>query len=188
MNETAPPPTPEWTNDWACQHYPNWMKHLGKFIGQPTLALEIGSCEGRSSCFFVQNILNHPDSRLVCVDPWVMPGTEARFQKNIDILGCREKMVIYKTASDGFPIASPPAYDFVYIDGWHSAAATMKDACRSWVTLKKGGIMIFDDYMWHINDLPRVDAPKLAIDSFLLIFEKELKVLHIGQQVIVEKR
>lgn len=53
---------------------------------------------------------------------------------------------------------------------------------------EKGGIMIFDDYMWRINELPRVDAPKLAIDSFLLIFEKELKVLHIGQQVIVEKR
>lgn len=188
MNETALPPTPEWTNEWACGHYTNWMKHLGKFKGQPARALEIGSCEGRSSCFFVQNILTHPDSRLACVDPWVMPGTEPRFQSNIDILGCRDKMEIHKTFSDGFPLMGPPEYDFIYIDGFHSAAAVMKDACRSWVALKKGGIMIFDDLMWHINDFARVDAPKLAIDSFLLIFEKELKVMHIGQQVIVEKK
>lgn len=188
MNETAPPPTPEWTNTWACTHYDNWIKILGRFVGQPTLALEIGSCEGRSSCFFVQNILTNPHSQLFCVDPWVMPGTEARFRRNIEILGCKDKVVIYKCFSDEFPIAGPSVYDFIYIDGWHSAAAVMKDACRSWVALKKGGIMIFDDYMWHINDMPRVDAPKLAIDAFLMIFEKELKVLHHGIQVIVEKR
>lgn len=179
---------PVWTNTWACAHYTNWHKFLGKFRDKPDLGVEIGSCEGRSSCFFVEHILSHADSRLVCIDPWVMPGTEERFHHNIDVLGCRKKMVIHKTKSDDFEFTQVRGASFVYVDGFHSAAAVMKDACRSWPSLRKGGIMIFDDLMWHINDFARVDTPKPAIDAFLAIFEKELNVLHIGSQVIVEKK
>lgn len=177
---------PIFTNEWACGNYPLWMKFLGRFIGKETHALEIGSCEGRSSCFFVQNILTHPDSRLTCVDPWVMPGTEERFHHNIDVLGCRSKMNIIKAFSDDTALDATK-WDFVYVDGWHSAQATLFDAVRSWVSLKKGGIMVFDDYQWCLNTKPRADCPKMGIDAFLNICERELKVLHMNMQVIVEK-
>jgi len=177
---------PIWTNEWACGNYPLWMKFLSGFIGKETHALEVGSCEGRSSCFFVQNILTHPDSRLTCVDPWVMLGTEERFQHNIDALGCREKMHIIKGYSDEVAL-DLNLWDFVYVDGNHSAKATLFDAARSWVSLKKGGIMIFDDYQWNLNTRPRVECPKLGIDAFLSVCERYLKVLHMNQQVIVEK-
>lgn len=178
---------PIWTNDWATYHYTNWRKFLGKFRDVPATGLEIGSCEGRSSCFFVQNILTHAESKLICVDPWVMPGTEERFQHNIDVLGCRSKMEIHKTFSDQFDLSNHAKVDFVYVDGCHTAPATLKDGVRAWVALKTGGIMIFDDVMWRINELPRVACPKLAIDAFLTVFEKETKVLHLGGQAIVEK-
>lgn len=149
-------------------------------------ALEIGSCEGRSSCFFVQNILRHEKSTLTCVDPWVMPGTEERFQHNIDVLNCRKKMHIVKGFSDEVAL-DLQAWDWIYVDGNHSAKATLFDAVRSWVSLKKGGIMIFDDFQWNINTRPRVECPKMAIDAFLNVCERELKVLHMNMQVIVEK-
>lgn len=177
---------PKWTNTWACGNYPLWLKFLGKYTSIETHALEIGSCEGRSSCFFVQNILAHKKSTLTCVDPWVMPGTEERFQHNIDALDCRKKMKIIKSFSDDAQL-NETLWDFVYVDGWHSARATLFDSVRSWVSLKKGGIMIFDDYQWNINTRPRVECPKMAIDAFLNICERDLKVLHINMQVIVEK-
>lgn len=180
-------PQPQWTNDWAVHNHAQWRKHLGKFVGVEAHALEIGSYEGRSSCFFVANILTHEKSTLDCVDPWVVPGTEERFQHNIDLLGCRGKMRIRKGFSDGQPLDTQE-WSFIYVDGWHSAKAALFDAVRSWVSLKKGGVLIWDDYQWCMNDKKRVDCPKMAIDAFLNICENELKILHIGNQVIVEKK
>lgn len=177
---------PVWTNNWASYHFQTWHKVLEKFKGKETHALEIGSMEGQSACFFAHSILTHEDSTITCVDPFVISSQET-FWSNVDAIGCRSKINLWAKESDTAPL-DYKLWDFVYVDGLHDSPAVMKDACRSWVALKKGGIMIFDDYMWHINDLPRVDAPKLAIDSFLLIFEKELKVLHHSGQVIVEKR
>lgn len=178
---------PEWTNSWAVPYHGLWRKHLGKFVGVEAHALEIGSYEGRSSCFFVGNILTHENSTLDCVDPWLVPGTEERFQHNIDALGCRAKMHIHKGASDTLPLDGKE-WSFVYVDGWHSAKAALFDAVRAWVSLKKGGVLIWDDYQWCINEKKRVDCPKMAIDAFLNVCENELKVLHIGGQVIVEKK
>ncbi len=177
---------PIFTNTWACGNYPLWMQFLGKYRTEETHALEIGSCEGRSSCFFVQNILQHEKSTLTCVDPWIMPNTEECFQHNIDVLDCRKKMHIIKRFSDETAL-DLNSWDWVYVDGNHSAKATLFDAVRSWVSLKKGGIMIFDDFQWNINTRPRVECPKMAIDAFLNVCERELKVLHMNMQVIVEK-
>lgn len=178
---------PIFTNEWATHNYALWLKHLGHFTGKPTNALEIGSYEGRSSCFFVKNILTHEDSRLTCVDPFVIVGTRERFLHNIKALGCEDKISARALISDQVSL-DMESWDFVYIDGLHKARSALIDACRSWVTLKQGGIMIWDDYQWQMNAYPRVECPKMGIDAFLNCLEKELDILHIGAQVIVRKR
>jgi hypothetical protein len=63
--------------------------------------------------------------------------------------------------------------------------------------LEVGGHMVFDDYLWY--DSYRFEDwgeqkpasissyPKPAIDSFINIFYDQLRVVHVGRQVIVEK-
>jgi predicted O-methyltransferase YrrM len=176
---------PIWTNNWACNHYSSWLKHLGKFTGKEAHALEIGVCEGRSTCFFTQNILTHQDSTMTCVDPFLM-STEERFWHNVDALNCRSKITLFKAKSDDVSLEAKK-WDFVYIDGHHGARFALFDAVRSWNALKKGGIMIWDDYQWRMNELSRLDCPKMGIDMFLNICERELRILHLNYQVIVEK-
>lgn len=177
---------PIFTTAWAVQNYALWHKHLGKFKGNETHALEIGSFEGRSSCFFVQNILTHEKSTLTCVDPFVM-GSEDKFLHNIKALDCEKKITLIKSKSDDFHDISRTAWDFVYVDGLHTARACLIDMARSWTSLKKGGVMVVDDVLWCLNERPRVDCPKLAIDAFMNICEKELRVLYYGNQAIFEK-
>lgn len=177
--------SPIWTNSWACQHYELWKKLLSRFVGVESHALEIGCHEGRSSCFFTANILCHEKSTLTCVDPFLM-GSKERFHHNIKALKCDAKIRLVESKSDAADLWSN-AWSFIYIDGDHCAKAALFDAVRSWGALKKGGLMIWDDYKWRINELPRRDCPKLGIDMFLQICEKEMKILHIGNQVIVEK-
>jgi hypothetical protein len=52
--------------------------------------------------------------------------------------------------------------------------------------LKRGGILIFDDYLWN-QDIPIEDRPQIAIDNFLNEFASQLAILHKGYQVIVKK-
>jgi len=61
------------------------------------------------------------------------------------------------------------------------------DTALSWGLLKKGGILIFDDYGWTIEPLPE-DRPKMAIDAFLALFKKEIQVLELDYQAIVSRQ
>jgi hypothetical protein len=61
------------------------------------------------------------------------------------------------------------------------------DAVASWVLLKEGGIMIFDDYEWE-PDKPPEERPQIAIDIFLRGFRHQVELLHKGYQVIVRKK
>src|SRR5947209_18253353 len=59
----------KFTYDFFSDNIGQWQKDLGRFAGCPDLAfLEIGSFEGKSTCWLLQNILTHETSRITCVD------------------------------------------------------------------------------------------------------------------------
>lgn len=122
---------------------------------------------------------------MTCVDPFLISPPE-RFWHNVEALQCQDKITLWKMKSDEARLDAK-AWDFVYIDGSHTSRNVLFDSIRAWIALKPGGIMVWDDYQWRINELPRLECPKMAIDAFLNICEKELKVLHLNHQVIVEK-
>lgn len=75
--------------------------------------LEIGCFEGLSSVFFADYFLNHPNSQLTCVDPFLsIPNNDhkellqnnekMRFNFNISICENSEKINVYKLTSDDF--------------------------------------------------------------------------------------
>jgi hypothetical protein len=55
-------------------------------------------------------------------------------------------------------------YDFIYIDGDHSPAGVLTDAVMAWGLLRKGGVMLFDDYEYDR------EPTKIGIDAFLRFF------------------
>lgn len=59
----------------------------------------------------------------------------------------------------------------------------------SWYTLKPGGIMVFDDYLWGAPDTKNssTTTPKLAVDSFISVFKDYLEVLFTGPRVAIKK-
>lgn len=146
--------------------------------------LEIGSHEGRSAIWFVQNLLIHPDSRLTCVDTWF--DAEARFQrfqKNIKLAGVADKIQVYRKSSRHIN-PEGEGYDLIYLDGDHQSASVFLDLAVVWQRLKHGGVCIADDYGWLKRG---VIGPKPAIDGFLASFEGKLKVLSMGYQVVFKK-
>lgn len=80
-------------------------------------------------------------------------------------------------------------YDFVYIDGSHTAYAVLEDAILMHPMLKSGGIVVFDDYLWKDRDnLHPTNSPELAINCFYTAFELQYDIVFQGYQVGLVKK
>jgi len=176
------------TTDYVSWLAPTWEKHLEGFRAKNDVKmLEIGSFEGRSAIWFLENILTHPTSSITCVDIFP-PRCEKLFDHNIKISGFSDKVLKMKGRSESIAATlKEKSFDIVYIDGSHLAPNVLMDAVASWVLLKEGGIMIFDDYEWE-PDKPPEERPQIAIDIFLRGFRHQVELLHKGYQVIVRKK
>ena len=78
-----------------------WEQYLTEFKGKENINfLEIGCFEGRSTLWFLENILTHPTSLITCVDDFSRPGGEPRFDHNIRISGFSNKVTKIKGKSE----------------------------------------------------------------------------------------
>jgi predicted O-methyltransferase YrrM len=188
--------TKDWFN-WAPQVWSQLVPHLP---GRKDF-LEIGSFEGRSAVWTIENMMED-GGEIYCIDTWEggaehtledMAGTEERFQHNITLtrkkFSNRAVVSLRSTSVEALAglIAHKKQFDFIYIDGSHLAKDVLTDACMSWPLLKPKGFIVFDDYMWRPQGFETMQRPKIAIDTFVNMFENELSIAHVGYQLIVRK-
>jgi len=157
---------PEFSDDWFSQNIPQWQvlfQAVGWDAAQPKTVVEVGSYEGRSALWILENLLGHEGSVLHCVDTFEggvehdavqTTGLLARFAANIGVKA-----------------------DFVYVDGSHQAPDVLADLVLAFQVLRPGGVLICDDYLWS-NEGPGTEdvlnSPKIAIDAFTTIFRRKL--------------
>jgi hypothetical protein len=180
----------KFSNEWfSGEIEQQWREDLGGLAGRPGLRfLEIGSYEGRSTCWLLENVLTHPSSRILCIDVAFQPV----FQSNIRQTGAAEKVEALSGPSYSFLRALPVSqYDFIYVDGSHLKRDVIEDAVLAWRLLKPGGLVTFDDYRmtdcgfsaeWYGDK-----GPEVAIDCFLNCYAGEYRIVHKGYQITIEK-
>jgi predicted O-methyltransferase YrrM len=176
------------TSDYISKNLDNWTRLLEEYRGRPGIQmLEIGSYEGRSAVWFLENILTHPTAGIVCIDFFTRLSLSMRFDHNIRHSGAAGKVTKIKGHSDAILITQPlDHFDIIYVDGSHDAAPVLMDAMLCWYRLKPGGVMIFDDYLWE-KEGPASDHPQIAIDLFLTAFEGSYDLLLKDYQVAIRK-
>lgn len=180
----------EFTADWTTGYQESWLKIFADFIGKPQVRmLEIGAHEGRSSLWWLENILTGERSVLDIVDPWVYGGglPYVRFLGNLAESGHAIRTYIFRQPSIEYLSNCRKWYDAIYVDGNHEGSNVMTDAVLAWERLKRGGIMLFDDYHWTDHKGKRFRPPKPAIDSFLDLFGNRCEVIHHHYQVAIQK-
>ena len=185
--------------------YPNWCKitaeenfksQLMPLAGKFSLRfLQIGAFTGNASVWLVDNVLTQKNSVLEDVDTW--SGSDEQEHKEMDWLDVertydsriafRPNVIKYKMDSKEFlRSVEEPTYDFIYIDGDHTAEGVLQDAVLAWRLLKAGGIMAFDDYLWE--DPRGVEfQPGWSIDTFVGAVKDESEVLLSNSQVWLRK-
>jgi predicted O-methyltransferase YrrM len=174
------------TSDWFSNNIPLWEKELAKYRGKPIKFLEIGTYEGRSAIWALENILTHPKSKIYCVDTF-QEGTYDTYKKNISRFG--DKVVTLKGKSVDMlklPSVIRQQFDIVYIDSDSHSSQVLEDAVLVFPLIKDGGLLIFDDYTYSKHHDNR--CPKQGIDAFLNAYAEYVHVVYTKWQVIVQKR
>lgn len=185
--------------DWFSSTVDEWNETLASYKSKSGLSfLEVGSFEGRSAIWLLENILTDPTARLTCIDTWSgsaehqnttlnFAQVEKNFDDNIRISGRSSQVNKIKGRSAvELRKLEFESYDFIYIDGSHKASDVLEDAVLSWRLLKIGGILIFDDYIWEPQYV-EIESPKLAIDSFIKCYQGALEILRKGMQMTIQK-
>lgn len=185
---------PEFTSDWFTQNIPVWEQVLAPLRDKPIKAIEIGSYEGRSALWLLQNILTHDEAELTVVDTWDGGGelkdidwdaVKERFTDNT--ADYQHKMMVCQESSTDFLRRCEFKADLIYIDGGHFAPQALIDSVLAHLLLKPEGIIIFDDYL--IGGLLHTPiTPKTAIDAFMECFAQQYEWLSIGYQVVLRKK
>ena len=181
-------------SDWFSMRIPVFQEHLSKYKDLQCNFLEIGSYEGRSAIWMLENVLTHPASTLTCIDAWSLFDIDKNadlyrnFLDNIELSGFKDKVTVYAVKSGivlrgvlrpQFSKSKRKQYDFIYIDGDHELPSPLEDAILSFPLLKVGGLLAFDDYS--------LDGIPACVDAFLICYQPYITLVHKDWQVWLEK-
>lgn len=159
--------------------------------------LEIGCFEGLSSCFFSDNIMDHDESTLDCVDPFFISGTVPGitsqcitsntidiFKQNINLSKNNNKIIFHNITSDTFFKKNIKKFNFIYVDGCHEQNYIDRDIRNSFAALEIGGILWMDDYGG--GDPPN-NWCRIPIDKFIAEIKDKIKIIHKNYQLAFVK-
>lgn len=175
----------------------NWFNKLNvkEYEGRAIQYLEIGTFYGANLLSVAESFGAHPESKMYCIDPWEdyaeYPEYKNQqttiydtFLSNIEKSGAKEKFVVKRGYSNLELLKlEDDFFDIIYVDGNHEPEYVLEDAVLSFRKLKKGGIIIFDDYGWGGPDLTQC-----GIDNFISGYHKRIENLGMcNNQVFIRK-
>jgi len=165
---------------------------------RPLHLLEIGSYEGASTTFFIDNFMDHDDASIVSIDPFcnddknspVSDDTKRNFVHNISMTKYPDKhTLIQKFSYQALPdlILERHKYNYILVDGSHETADVLNDALLVYHLLEPRGILFFDDYDFFSTATTTTNVRK-GIDRFLEIYGHEFDTLWENYHLVLQKK
>jgi predicted O-methyltransferase YrrM len=183
------------TQNWFTDRIPTWQRLLNELKGKPDVNyLEIGTFEGRSALWILENVLTHPTAKATIIDAF-KDGSYKTFTSNLNLSGEASKFTIITGFSTEKMRELPfNTYDLAYVDGSGKGIVMLSDFINTWSLLKVGGIMICSRYELEgdlrqvFNVGPKDPGPVEAIDTFLKMYKPYIKVLAIQENQAIFRK
>jgi len=188
---------PNWFDITAKDNFEKFLTPLAQY--EALQLLQIGAFTGDASLWLVKSLCTDPFTRLDDVDTWA--GSDEQVHEAMDFAEVEQvydektapwretgQLDKYKTTSDDFFKNAPESlrYNFIYIDGDHTARQVIRDAINAHRHLAVGGILAFDDYTWD-SGKGELENPKPAIDAFVYLHNDRYELLARNAQVWLRK-
>jgi predicted O-methyltransferase YrrM len=189
--------TPVFSQDWFSRNIPTWKVLLQQLHdpSKPFRILEIGVFEGRSTCWLLENHCTKEIDELTVIDTFE-GGIENRgldlttlkevFEHNVQccksacIVKIHQGLSVHELSKLITTRKDHPGYDFIFVDGSHQAPDVLSDCILSFELLRRGGVMVCDDYLWSMEAPGKEDpinSPKMALDAFTNIFRRKIRII-----------
>ena len=187
--------------DWFSGNVDNWIDlfvETNKSSTKPLKILEIGCFEGRATTWLLDNMMNHKDSEIFCVDTFMgSPEHNSsqkeslldKFTRNMSLSKWPEKVRTLKGDSRFILPAlcrEGHRFDVIYVDGSHATLDVVNDGIYALHLLKPDGVIIFDDYQW-VDPIHGNQPVKKAVDFLDVSYPKYMKRIHDGYQRAYQK-
>lgn len=189
-------------NNWFEQIIPEW-EALTVSLRLPSTPkaihiLELGSFEGASTTWMLDNLMHDPASTITAIDTFAggmehssteVDSLYAHFLANVKQCSCIHQLRIMQALTKDALITlrkEGAKFDFIYIDASHVAIDVLHDAVLCWHMLELDGTLVFDDWRWK-GYLEDVYNPRIAIMAFLQCAAPEVKVQETKSQMWVTR-
>ncbi len=157
-----------------------WSEHLQPLIGKAISALEVGSYQGMSSCWMLDQLLTHQQSELTCIDS----NFEPKFKENIVKTGAESRVNLLKgNTHEKLSNLSPQSFDLINLqDRCKLSQHTEKNAQLAWQLSKPGAYIVFSYYGWQNPQDPQQN-PRVGIDRFLSSIQHQWQPVNFSPQI-----
>jgi hypothetical protein len=174
----------KFSTNWFLDRIPAWTKLFNDLKGKPDLNyLEVGTLEGRSALWILENVLTHPTSKLTLIDTFSENNYDT-LMSNIKLSGQGDRIkILGGYSTDKLKELPSNSMDLVYIDGSGKGTVMLSDLTSAWHLLKLNGIVTISRYELNGN-LRNVlgmragdPGPEETIDTFLKFYKPYIRVL-----------
>jgi predicted O-methyltransferase YrrM len=177
------------TASWFKNNISLWQEKILPHLPNNPNILEIGVYEGYCTIWMCKNI---PNCKIEIIDTFL--GSMENNLKQDLLTAFKVNTFDYRNiininhgeSYEHVRKFDKNYFDFIYVDGSHKAKDVLIDAVQSFYSLKKNGIMTFDDYEWSPYNDENLH-PKKGINIFLDLFKDEIELIHKKYQVIIKK-
>jgi predicted O-methyltransferase YrrM len=183
------------TQNWFTHKIVTWSKALKELKGKPGINyLEIGTFEGRSALWVLENLATHPTAKIIIIDAFEEEGSQV-FKSNVELSGESDKFkVLAGFSTDKIKEVPTNSIDLAYIDGSGKGIVMLSDLVNTWNVTKVNGIIICSRYA--LNDHLRMalelqpddPGPIDAIDAFLKMYKRYVKVLVSEENQVIFRK
>lgn len=193
--------------DWSTIHHPYWKEIFERFdLNERLMMIEVGCFEGRTTVWLSQHLKHHPDSKLFCIDNWLggeevvrmslgfdMDRVRDNFYNNISTLETNKKIYVYpENSCEGlfsFGRSMLGMFDYIYLDGSHTQRDTMFDLTLALCLIKRGGVIVVDDYDNSMATSDMRLRPKKAVDFIVSTMNNDVQFYKTKErQAVIIKR
>lgn len=191
---------------WFERTLKHWEERTSPFRGKKLSVMEVGSFEGGSATWILDNLMDHPKSTFTAIDTfggsmefendtykefeaYDIPSLEKRFRSNVAKCRHVDKLTVIKRSSlDALATLKHQGarFDFIYIDGSHVAFDVLHDAVLAWGMLEVGGTIVFDDYTLNRYNEESYN-PAVAVDALIRCAAPQAQASQAGSQMWVKK-
>jgi hypothetical protein len=183
------------SKNWFTHKIPSWTQILKEFQGKPNVNyLEIGTFEGRSALWLLENILTHPTSKITIIDAFE-EDTYRTFTSNVNLSGEANKFnILVGLSTEKIKELPSNSIDFAYIDGSGKGIVMLSDLVSVWNLVKDDGIIICSRYALDANlrralELqPNDPGPLEAIDAFSKVYKPYIKILAFQENQVIFRK